>query len=296
MSDDEYDYEEATPAEKRKIATHFILKSPNGEVNDVVADLQKLLNDDPNILSDQTVQIILRKYNTDQLFFAPDGNDDMLVISEFGQSKTDASTYYDPKRGRFLKFDHHKKTVGSEVSGEEKKVDASTKAYREAIEKAVEGYGSESFTDGKYACATYAEPNGEIRMVITAKNLNLRNFWSGGWRSVYVVNVSKTGNKELKGIIKLNVHYFEDGNVQLATDLKRKVSVKVSSDVSATGDAIAEAIDKVETDFQKTLEEFYIKMHDSTFKAMRRFLPVTGQKMKWKIHGHSLADEITQFG
>lgn len=293
MSDDGYEYEEeATPAEKLKIATHFILKSPNGEVNDVVADLQKLLNNDPNILSKETVNKILRKYNTDQLFFAPDSGGNMLVISEFGEK--DSSTYFDPKRNRYLEFDHHKKTFGDELGGE-RKVDANTEAFRKAIEDAVEKYGSESFTDGKYACATYASPNGSITMVITAKNLNLRNFWSGGWRSVYSVNVAKSGTKDLKGIIKLNVHYFEDGNVQLTTELKRTASVKVSSPED-TGAAIADAIDKVETDFQKTLEEFYIKMHDSTFKAMRRFLPVTGQKMLWKIHGHSLADEITQFG
>uniref|UniRef100_A0A6A7G5X2 F-actin-capping protein subunit alpha n=1 Tax=Hirondellea gigas TaxID=1518452 RepID=A0A6A7G5X2_9CRUS len=289
MSDDEY--EEATPEEKLKIATHFILKSPNGEVNDVVSDLQKLLSNDPNILSKSTVERILRKYNTDQLFFAPDANNDMVVVSDIGEK--DSSTYFDPKQNRFLKFDHHKKTFGAQVPGE-RKVDANTEPYRKSIESSIDKYGDESFTDGKYAAATYASPNGLITMIVTAKNLNLRNFWSGGWRSVYTLDVSKKGSKEMKGVIKLNVHYFEDGNVQLTTEFKSSVPIKVDTP-EKTGPAVAAAIDKIESDFQKNLEEFYVRMHETTFKAMRRFLPLTGTKMKWKIHGHSLADEVSQF-
>lgn len=293
MSDDEYDVD-LTPEEKRRIAFHFILKSPNGEVNDVIADLEKLLSSDRQALTESDVFKVLRKYNNDQLFFAEDPEGHMVVVSEFGEK--DSRTYLDPKRNRYLEFNHKEKTFKLSDERVEQKTDAKVESYRKAIEEAVEGYGGESFTNGKYACATYASPNGAITMVITAKNLNLRNFWSGGWRSVYSINVSNKGTKDLKGIIKLNVHYFEDGNVQLATELKKEGTKVTISSPEETGPAIAKAIDHVETDFQKKLEEFYIKMHDSTFKAMRRFLPVTGQKMAWKIHGHSLADEITQFG
>jgi len=260
-------------------------------VNDVVSDLKKLLSTDPSILSKDVVHKILRKYNTEQLFFAPDNSGDMIVVSDIGEK--DSSTYFDPKQNRFLKFDHHKKTFG-DISSGERKVDSNIEDYRKAIQLGIEDYASESFTSGKYAAATYASPNGVVTMIVTAKNLNLRNFWSGGWRSVYTVDVSRKGNVELKGVIKLNVHYFEDGNVQLTTELKSSTKVKIES-ADKTGESIGKAIDKIETDFQKNLEEFYVKMHESTFRAMRRFLPVTGQKMPWKIHGHSLAEEVTRF-
>ena len=54
---------------------------------------------------------------------------------------------------------------------------------------------------------------------------------------------------------------------------------------------MANAVDKVETEFQSKMEEFYVKLHESSFRAMRRFTPKQG-KMTWRINAHSLADEI----
>eukprot|EP01083_Nonionella_stella_P084011 232413_1 len=293
MSDDEDYYQEATPQEKLKIATHFILKSPNGEVNDVVADLQKLLQStQTHILDGDTVHRILRKYNTDQLFFASDSLANLVLVCDIGER--DSSNYYDPKNKRYLYFDHETKKFGAESSAPDRGLSDRVEQYRFAVQSGMEKYASETFTPGKYSTSTFGNDNGMITAIVSAKNLNLRNYWSGGWRSVYTVNTNQQGQTEVRAVIKLNVHYFEDGNVQLITELKKSASVDVS-DPESTGQEIVGVIDTIETEFQSNLEEFYVKMHESTFKAMRRFLPVTGVKMKWKIHGHSLATEVSGF-
>ena len=50
-------------------------------------------------------------------------------------------------------------------------------------------------------------------------------------------------------------------------------------------------IQTLETDFQKKLDQFYVQMHDSTFKNMRRFLPKNGQKMNWRSSVHAVVAE-----
>jgi len=128
---------------------------------------------------------------------------------------------------------------------------------------------------------------------ISAKNVNLSNFWSGGWRSVYTVNVNKKGQAELKGNVKVNVHYFEDGNVQLHTNIDKTASINVQEE-DATAKEIAKAVGKIETDFQANLEEMYVNMHRTTFKSMRRFLPINRQPMTWSVAAHSLASEVSK--
>jgi len=46
-------------------------------------------------------------------------------------------------------------------------------------------------------------------------------------------------------------------------------------------DACIKAIDKAESNFHKALETSYNTMGDTTFKALRRILPITRQKINW---------------
>lgn len=134
---------------------------------------------------------------------------------------------------------------------------------------------------------------------------------------MYEVSVSSTGDKILKGKIKVNVHYFEDGNVQLNTVLEKQLALKVTDvrvpspslsffffdrvfsfvfgvwqNVSATAKLVVAGIEQMDSGFHQQLEEFYVNMNANTFKAMRRFLPVTRKPMEWNSNAHKLASEI----
>jgi len=65
-------------------------------------------------------------------------------------------------------------------------------------------------------------------------------------------------------------------------------------DAATTAKNIVAAIDKFESEFHGNLEELYVNMHSTTFKAMRRFLPITGVPMNWNPNVHSLANEVTK--
>ena len=53
-------------------------------------------------------------------------------------------------------------------------------------------------------------------------------FRAGGWKTAYSVNIRQRTSTAVRGSMKLNVHYFEDGNVQLNTSFDREMNVAIS--------------------------------------------------------------------
>jgi capping protein alpha len=108
-------------------------------------------------------------------------------------------------------------------------------------------------------------------------------------RGIYTFNVLNGG--ELKGSVKLHVHYFEDGNVQLHDTVEHSANISLDNP-SVTAKRIMDSISKFENDFQHQLEEMYVNMNRTTFKAMRRLYPVNRQQFEWNSAAHSLASEV----
>lgn len=290
MADDD-EYTEATPEQKLNIATYFIMSSPTGEVDEVLADVQKLVAS-PNVLNTQAISAILKDYNTEHFTAAPAPGDTNRGVLVTKHGLVADNQFLDPETGKVLQFDHIKRVFTGETDKKQVLADAVDR-YRKSIGHAVQSYINEGYKSGKVVSSVYGADNGQITICISAKNVNLANYWTGGWRSIYSLNVSKKGNAELKGNIKINVHYFEDGNVQLHTTIDKNASIPVS-DEDSTAKSLAKTINEMETDFQNNLEEMYVNMHRNTFKAMRRFLPIHGNKMTWNVHAHSLANEVNK--
>lgn len=136
-----------------------------------------------------------------------------------------------------------------------------------------------------------------LYVCITSTRFNPQNFWNGRWRSVWTVPVSKGGNVTISGRIRLQVHYYEDGNVQLHTDTTKKVAVAMAADPAASAQAIVKAIVKVEQTFHQSLDASYNVMGETTCKALRRALPITGQKINWTlIHTYRLGQDVSGSG
>jgi len=267
------------------------MSAPTGEVDDVVSDVKQLVNDG-SVLDDKALAGILREYNTDQLTPAldPSGSGRMIVVSKYGQVGNDH--YLDPNSGKIYKFDHNRRVFTDETD-KKAVLDDRTEGYRSAAQKALEVYISDNYKANKAVVAVYGSDNGSLTIALTARNVNLGNFWTGGWRGVYTVSVSGSGKKEMKSSVKINVHYFEDGNVQLHSNIESGLGVQVSGSPEDTAASISKALAAFETDFQNNLEEMYVNMHRSTFKSMRRFLPLNKQKFNWNPAAHQLAAEVT---
>jgi len=285
---DDESYPEAPPQTKINIATYFIMSSPTGEVHDVVKDVISLVSD-PIVLSDERLTSILHEYNTTQMVSAttPGGHEALVTV----HGQLDNNSYLDSATGKVLKFDHRTQKFTAETD-QKQLLAPEMDAMRSSIEKAIQAYVDSSYRDKKATVAVYGADDGKITICISAKNVRLSSYWTGGMRSYYQLDASTHGTVDIDGTSKMNVHYFEDGNVQLHTEIKKIAKVLVS-DPNSTGKAIAAAIDKIESDFHANLEELYVNMHSNTFKAMRRFLPISGVPMNWNTGAHSLASEVT---
>lgn len=283
------DVEEASPEQKINIGTYFIMSAPVGEVDDVNADVSKLIGDS-SVWSEEVQRKILRDYNIENLTTAPDSDGNPVLVSSFGQ--VDDVSYLDPNTGRVLEFDH-KKRAWTKATDKKQVLPDEIAAYRDAVAKGVSRYLEEHYKKDKVGCAVYGNENGTLTICISAKNVHLSAYWTGAWKSVYTVSVKSKGDAEMKAALKVQVHYFEDGNVQLHSVNDKALKVKIA-DPDATAKDVATAISNHETEFQGNLEEMYVEMHRSTFKAMRRFLPISRNPMTWNLNAHNLAGEINK--
>lgn len=92
--------------------------------------------------------------------------------------------------------------------------------------------------------------------------------------------------------MKVQVHYYEDGNVQLLSNKPIEESIQITSPAESAA-KIVDLIKKSETSYQVAINENYSSMSGSTFKALRRNLPMTQTLIDWhKLHGFQVGKDI----
>jgi len=268
------------PAEEIvEIVTGFLLNSPPGEFMEVVTDVRGLLKDET--LLNSSAPATFRAYNTDQYLevTAPGGSHKVLITAD---GEVNNGEYLDPRGNQVISFDHIRQEVtGSRgISGE---LDHDVEPFRSAFDNVAQAYCTEHYQNG--ACTVYGKKEGGqyvITICLASYKFNPQNYWNGRWRSQWTCKFSSGGgNVNLSGHVRVNVHYYEDGNVQLTTDTPKQLSVAGGSGAQAVATASINAIKKAEQEYHNKLETSYNTLSDTTFKALRRILPITRTKIDW---------------
>ena len=129
------------------------------------------------------------------------------------------------------------------------------------------------------------ESDSAVAILLVANKYSPQNFWNGRWRSTY--NLEPSSNS-VNGTIKVDVHYYEDGNVRMSTSKKVEISSGVGS-----ADALVREIAKAENKYQEELNKAFTALAEGSFKGLRRQLPVTRQRVEWdKIAGYRLGQDV----
>ncbi|KAJ3048797.1 F-actin-capping protein [Rhizophlyctis rosea] len=260
----------ATDEERVRIASSFLLDSPPGEINDVFNDVRVLLDDDA--LLQRNVQSVFAQYNKEQLTVVQvPGQSHKSVIAQEGE--VDGGRFLDPRSKQVFVFDH----IRQEASDPEPYTETTeTEAQRAALEEAGLKYLEEHYPAGVISVFDDGQAS---TVAIVDNKYNPNNFWNGRWRSIWKVT---PGSSEVTGTVKVNVHYYEDGNVQLNATKDITVTVPTSQDnPTAHATSVYKQIAKAEGEFQTALNESYAQLSETTFKSLRRALPVTRNKIDW---------------
>lgn len=135
------------------------------------------------------------------------------------------------------------------------------------------GYVAEHFPSNAGAGITRGE-NGTVTMVVAGSRISRPNFWSGRWRGEYVYD-KQAGTVD--GFVRVDVHYYEDGNVRLLTSHKEQQQVSGT----ASPEDLVSAIKRIETGFETELNQAFSSLAETAYKRLRRQLPITRQRINW---------------
>ena len=146
-----------------------------------------------------------------------------------------------------------------------------------SLQKSFSNAAAEHFPDSTIGVYP-VESDSSIAILLVANKYSPQNFWNGRWRSSYVLNPSSSSTT---GTIKVDVHYYEDGNVRMSTSKKVELSSGIGS-----ADAVVKEIAKAENKYQEELNRAFTSLSEGSFKGLRRQLPVTRQRVESRVCVH----------
>ncbi|KAG7021076.1 F-actin-capping protein subunit alpha [Cucurbita argyrosperma subsp. argyrosperma] len=283
MDDEEV---ELSHEQKKEIAKWFLLNAPSGEIQFVAKDVMKLLNDDE--LYREAASEAFSQYNKSHMIcLEMPGRVGDVVITAFNE--LEENEFLDPRTAQVAIVDNIKQVCTAVRPALDDELPSSyVEEYRCTIDAEIARYVGDTYPKG--VCSVYcvngkdaeeAESDFELAVVISASRLSPKNFCNGSWRSTWNIEFkSDFQTLEVRGEIQVCAHYFEEGNVQLDTkhECNDSTIMQAPEDCSV---AIANIIRHHEAEYFSALEVSYSNLPDTTFKDLRRKLPVSRTLFPW---------------
>ncbi|KAJ9592270.1 hypothetical protein L9F63_001166 [Diploptera punctata] len=275
-------------ADKVRIVTNFILHSPPGELNEVLNDVRVLLNND-NLLK-KGAYTAFAQYNKDQLTPVKiEGSGHKSLITEHNDLGEDR--FFDDRSRQTFKYDHFKREASDY---EQWTPDPAVEPWRSAIESELTAYTCNHFKNG--VCSAFGKNQQGINTVLACiedHQFQPNNYWNGKWCLQWCITLPQASvPAEIHGLLKVQVHYYEDGNVQLISSKEVKETLTCNSPRELAKE-IVRLVESAESEYQCAISENYQTMSDITFKALRRQLPVSHSKIDWnKIVSYRVGKEL----
>jgi len=261
------------------VAKYIIKKTPIGHLGKTLENLRSVVGEQVMDTNDVKKEI----HNYGETHLSPVNNEvtnSKVVISPL--TKDSEGFYHD--QGQKVKF-----KIGLESGAVEEA--QSTEIHndlRDAIESKVKEYLEKCYKMDVTKYNVYFDgSSNKIVVLISVHNLNLKSYWSGEWLSTWEFDIS---GKQVKGTLRANTYYYEEGNIQFNLDTKFNSSIQ-GGDNNTIAVNLIEFIKTSENSVQLELEKVYDELSENYIKPLRRKLPVTGTKMNWNINQLNLTQK-----
>ncbi|KAI1814875.1 subunits of heterodimeric actin filament capping protein Capz [Poronia punctata] len=256
----------------------FVEGAPPGELTDVINDIKNLTVNEPSLVPQ--LGPAFQKYNEEQFLTVklPGGSQPVIISSH---SSLGDGRYYDVESSSSFEFDHATQKASAVQSHV---LEGAQTELVNSILKSLSPYVKEHYPSASYGVYPI-ENDSKVAIIIVANKYSPNNYWNGRWRSLYIFDPA---SGTLEGSIKVDVHYYEDGNVRLLT--KKPINISSSS---GTGAGISKEISAAEKKYQEELNRGFTNLSEGTFKGLRRQLPVTRQKIEWdRVASYRVGQDI----
>lgn len=236
-----------------QVVSSLVETAPPGELSQVSSDLSTILD-----VSQSTINKSIQKQVDDKGTIIS-GN---LIASK--RNKQPGSTkYIDYVNKSLFNVDYASRKA---IDIEDYDPETTYPPYFNDLVDKLEAYGQDHYPS---AFAYSVIPGDEPQLLIIGEKVSPENFYTGCWNSHYRIQ-----NGAINGVVTIDVHYYEDGNVRL--NFEEEVSQSILGH-----DDIVNAINKIETSLSLKLVHSFNELNEKTFKSLRRLLPVTRSKVNW---------------
>lgn len=282
----------------------LLLKTPPGQLKNVYTDIKGILSVGDEL--DKSARAIFEQHNHEQLavvYINVEGAEVPVIIAQ--AARTPSGRYVSRRFSLSFAFDHVRVAASdvlphAPLSGLAKELDEQLDKYvgdhyemsasgvfqQEADEEPVEEPSGEG--EAPEASARDDECPSPLIIHIVGNRYNLRNFWSGRWRSTYTYDPN--AKTFTSAIIRVQAHYFEGGNVQLNT---HNTTIPQLKEGAVSAAQLIGAIASHEQAYQESLDVTIESLRERAFRTLRRTLPFTKQKIDWdKAVGYKIGNEL----
>ena len=177
------------------------------------ADVRTLIG--PDLLSSATEERMLLELNKSQFGAVTLPSGGQVLITPHGELP---DGFIDPtsKPPQLLAVNHSKLTCTAKpLSGPHLSELQAVAKYRDPIDAAMRAHASEWLPSAVVTTYGSSSPGVKITCCVAALASDLANYSAGRWWGEWTLTTGGGGVGLLVGQIKCNIHYFEDGNVQL---------------------------------------------------------------------------------
>ncbi|KAF6768433.1 hypothetical protein AHF37_05688 [Paragonimus kellicotti] len=197
-------------------------------------------------------------------------------------------------------FDHLNHRVGDVKPLEPNDADGGNIAaepWRLNLESSLTEYTAEHFPGGTVAVYAPSVSNEDRRLIACIESHFSKHQSTGRWRSEWIVKFPDNlehGSFSVHGILKVQTHLYEEGNVQLISSKEIDFTLSAQDPKTFAKECVRQ-IKEADIAYQVAVGENFKTMSDTTFKALRRQLPLTRSKIDWnKIITYQIGSELSR--